>query len=126
MENQEEIYVMREIASKVRLGHQLAQARHRRGWRLLDVARRTTYRPGRLSEIEHGKANSTIDTLAEVGDAVGLSLIFVPNERLADVLALIGQPEPQTHLPTEVGSVYEDVFIPDPPEDNEGTENAGA
>jgi hypothetical protein len=79
-----------------------------------------------LSEIENGKANSTIDSLAEVGDALGLSLVFVPNERLSDVLAFIGQSEPKTSLPTEVGSVYDDVFIPDPPEEDEGTKHVGS
>src|SRR5436305_1188929 len=117
---------MTEIDIKIRLGRQLVKARRRRGWTLTDVARRTTRQPGRLSEIENGKANSTIDSLAEVGEAVGLALIFVPNERLADVLAMLGQPEPKIHLPTEVSSVYEDVFIPDPPEDDEGTEHAGS
>ena len=117
---------MSENDFKVRLGRQLLNARRRHGWTLNDVARRTTRQPGRLSEIENGKANSTIDSLAEVGEAVGLALVFVPNERLADVLAVIGQPEPKTHLPTEVSSVYEDVFIPDPPEDDEGTKHAGS
>jgi transcriptional regulator with XRE-family HTH domain len=111
---------------RIRLGKQLVDTRRGRGWTLNDVARRTARQPGRLSEIENGKANSTIDSLAEVGHAVGLSLVFVPNERLADVLAFIGQPEPKKHLPTEVGSVYEDVFIPDPPEDEEETKHAGS
>ncbi len=110
---------MLENDARKRLGQQLVEARRRRGWTLNDVARRTTRQPGRLSEIENGKANSTVDSLAEAGEAVGLSLVFVPKERLADVLASIGQPIPKTHLPTEVGSVYEDVFIPDPPEDEE-------
>ena len=117
-----------EEEARARLGRQLADARRRRGWTLNDVARRTTRHPGRLSEIENGKANSTVDSLAETGNAVGLSLVFVPNERLADVLSVIGRPEPKTepktHLPTEVGSVYEDVFIPDPPEDDEATRHA--
>jgi transcriptional regulator with XRE-family HTH domain len=112
---------MWEEEARARLGRQLVDARRRRGWTLNDVARRTTRHPGRLSEIENGKANSTVDSLAETGNAVGLSLVFVPNERLADVLSVIGRPEPKTHLPTEVGSVYEDVFIPDPPEDDEAT-----
>ena len=111
---------------KMHLGRQLANARRRHGWTLNDVARRTTRQPGRLSEIESGKANSTIDSLAEVGEALGLALVFVSNKRLADVLAVIGQPEPKTHLPTEVSSVYEDVFIPDPPEDDEGTKHGGS
>jgi transcriptional regulator with XRE-family HTH domain len=117
---------MWENSTRIRLGQQLADGRRRRGWTLNDVAHRTTRQPGRLSEIENGKANCTIDSLAEVAGAAGLSLVLVPSERLADVLALIGQPEPVPHLPTEVTSVYEDVFIPDPPEDDEGPRHAGS
>ena len=112
--------------TRLRLGRQLVHARRQRAWRLNDVARHTTRQPGRLSEMENGKANSTIDALAEVGDAMALSLVFVPNDRLADVLTMIGQPEPAPHLPTEVLSVYEEVFIPDPPEDDEETTHAGS
>ncbi len=105
--------------TKVRLGDQLAEARRRRQWTQRDLAHRSTQPASRLSLIESGKANTTIDTIAETGEAVGLSLVFVPKERLADVLTFIGQPEPKTPLPTEVSSVYEDVFIPDPTEDDE-------
>jgi transcriptional regulator with XRE-family HTH domain len=105
--------------TRVRLGDQLAKARRRKQWTQRDLARRSTQPASRLSLIESGKANTTIDTIAEIGEAVGLSLVFVPKERLADVLTFIGQPEPKTPLPTEVGSAYEDVFIPDPTEDEE-------
>lgn len=108
------------LADRKRLGEQLTNARRRRGWTQSDVARRSTRQPGRLSEIENGKANVTIDTLAEAGEAVGMSLTFVPKDRLTDVLAFIGHAEPTIPLPTEVGSVYDEVFISDPsPEDEE-------
>ena len=73
----------------------------------------------RLSLIESGKANTTIDTLAAIGDALGLALVFVPKDHLAEVSNLVGRPESIRPLPTEVGSVYEDVFIPDSPDDEE-------
>jgi transcriptional regulator with XRE-family HTH domain len=116
---------VREVETRKRLGKQLAEARRRRGWTQNDVARRSTRQPGRLSEIENGKANTTINTLAEAGEAVGLSLVFIPQERFADVMTFIGQPEPKTPLPTEVGSVYEEVFIPDPSEDEEEPKHGG-
>jgi transcriptional regulator with XRE-family HTH domain len=104
---------------RARLGHQLADARRRRGWTQHDLARRATSPQSRLSLIEAGRANATINTLAAIGDAVGLSLVFVPKNRMADVLKLIGRSDPINPLPTEVGSVYEDVFIPDPSNDEE-------
>ena len=113
--------MVEESEAKRRLGRQLAEARRRRGWTLNDLARRSTRQPGRISEIENGKANSTVDTLAEAGETLGLALLFVPKDRLAAVLTFIGQPEPKMHLPTDVGSVYEEVFIPDPTDDDEPT-----
>jgi transcriptional regulator with XRE-family HTH domain len=117
---------MLEEDTKARLGSQLAEQRRRRGWTLNDVARRSTRQQGRLSEIENGKANITIESMADVGNAVGLSLVFVPTERLADVMVYIGQPEKTLSLPTEVGSVYEEVFIPDPSDDDDEPKHAGS
>lgn len=105
--------------TRVRLGRQLAEARRRKSWTQNDVARRITPPASHLSLIEQGKANPTVDTLAETGEALGLSLVFVPKTRLASVLSLLGQPDTPSPLPTEVGSVYEDVFIPDPTDDEE-------
>src|SRR5664279_5301546 len=105
--------------TRVRLGDQLAKARRRRQWTQRDLARRSTQPASRLSLIESGKANTTIDTLAAIGDAVGLSLVFVPKDRLGDVSKLVGRSDSIKPLPTEVGSVYEDVFIPDPSDDEE-------
>lgn len=102
-----------------RLGEQISRARRNKQWRLGDVAYRSTNTPGRLSVIENGKANATVDTLAQVGAVMGLSLIFVPTEKLAEVLAFIGQPLAKTHLPTEVSSVFDEVFIPDPVSEEE-------
>lgn len=98
---------------KVRLGTQLATARHCHHWTLNDVARRVGRQPGRISEIEGGKANSTVHSLSEVGEAVGLSLVFVPNERIAEVLNIVGTAKPQARSPVEVTTAYDDVFIPE-------------
>ena len=111
--------------TKIRLGRQLAEERRRRRWTQGDLARRSTQPASRLSLIESGKANTTIDTIAEAGEAVGLSLVFVPKERLSDVLTFVGQPEPKVPLPTVVSSVYEDVFVSDPSEEEQESEHGG-
>jgi transcriptional regulator with XRE-family HTH domain len=108
--------------TRIRLGSQLEVARRGRHWTLNDVAQRIGRQPGRISEIEGGKANSTIQSLSEAGDAVGLSLVFVPNDRLAEVLTMIGTAEPKTRPPLEVTSVYDDVFIPDETNVTDGEE----
>ena len=105
--------------TKVLLGQQLAEARRRRHWTQADLTQRSTQPASRLSLIESGKANTTVATLAAIGDALGLSLVFVPKDRLADVTTLVNQSDSVKPLPTEVGSVYEDVFIPDPSDDSE-------
>jgi transcriptional regulator with XRE-family HTH domain len=99
--------------AKTRLGAQLHTARRSHHWTLNDVARRIGRQPGRISEIEGGKANSTIHSLSEVGEAVGLSLVFVPDDKVADVLKLVGTVKTQARPPLEVTTAYDDVFIPD-------------
>lgn len=104
---------MTEETAKVRLGKQLAGARHQRRWTLHDVARRTARQLSRISELETGKGNGTIDSFASAGEALGLSLIYVPETKLADVLKLIGKPEAEAPVPNQTPSVYDEVFIPD-------------
>lgn len=99
-----------------RLGKQLEEARRRHSWTQKDVAQRVAAPASRLSLIEQGKANPTIQTLTEIGEALGLSVILVPTAMLPSVERLIGQPVKPAPLPTEVSSVYDDVFIPDPDE----------
>ena len=89
---------------------QLRDERRKRGWRLQDLAERTARQASRLSEIETGKANSAVDNLVEAGDALGLKLVFVPEEKVAEVMALIGR-APTKHA--RAPSVYEELFIPD-------------
>jgi transcriptional regulator with XRE-family HTH domain len=110
--------------TRERLGNQIAEARRKREWRLRDVAYRSANTVARLSVIENGKVNVTVDTLAQLGEAVGLSLVFVPTEKLAQALAL-GAPSPtETHVPAETPSVYDELFIPDSAEEEE-VPNAG-
>ena len=105
---------MKQESTRIRLGSQLTAARRSKGWKLNDLGRRTANAPGRLSNIEHGKINATVDALAQAGEAAGLSLTFVPIERLEEVIALIGQAQPETRYSGPVRTVYDELFIPDP------------
>lgn len=103
-----------------RLGRQLFEARSQRNWRLSEMSTRTGRPPARLSEMETGKANSTLDSLAEAGDALGLELMFVPKERVEQVLALISNRSAARPTAYDVPSVFDEVFTPD--EENEDEE----
>ena len=102
-----------------RIGAQLATRRRERKWTVKDVAARTGRQPSRISEMETGKANSTVDALVQVGEVMGLRLMFVPEERVVDVLALLGQSIPRPAHATMRRSVFDEVFIPDPEDGDE-------
>jgi transcriptional regulator with XRE-family HTH domain len=110
---------MEQSDTRRRLGQQIAEARRKREWRLSDVAYRAANTAARLSVIENGKANVTIDTLAQLGEAMGLSLVFVPTDKLAQALALSVPSSTETHVAAETPSVYDELFIPDSSEDEE-------
>ncbi|MCK1326453.1 helix-turn-helix transcriptional regulator [Bradyrhizobium sp. 156] len=95
----------------------MATARRDKGWTLSDLGQRTANAASRLSGIENGKFNATVDALAQAGDAAGLTLTFVPTERLEEVMALIDKPSVPTAYPTTVRSLHDEVFIPDPSEE---------
>jgi transcriptional regulator with XRE-family HTH domain len=102
-----------------RLGDQLARRRKELGWTVKDVALRTGRQPSRISEIETGRANSTLDALVRAGEVVGLRLLFVPDHRLGEIQALLGQPLPSPSRRSDMRTVFDEVFIPDPEDDDE-------
>ena len=111
----------------LRLGRQLADVRRRRGWKLADVADRLGRPLSRVSEMETGKVNSSIAALSEAGDALGLSLVFIPNDKLDQVMALISEPRQVVRLTHyEVKSNFNEVFLhdadPDADPDHDGDE----
>lgn len=109
---------MAESYTRKRLGQQLSRARRARSWQLSQVARRTGRANSRISEMETGAANSTVDMLADAGEALDMSLLFIPNDRLDEVLKLIGEPQVQPPVPTgPVSSVFDDAFVDDAFED---------
>lgn len=97
-----------------RIGAQLATRRKERKWTVKDVAVRTGRQPSRISEMETGRANSTVDALVQVGEVMGLRLMFVPDDRMADVLALLGQSTPRPAHATMPRTVFDELFIPSP------------
>jgi transcriptional regulator with XRE-family HTH domain len=105
--------------TRERLGRQLATARRSRHWRLDDIARRTGRQPSRISEMETGKANSTIDMIADAGETLGLSLLFVPSHRLEEVLRVVGEHAPPQVAAHDLPSVFQKAFVDDSVEDAE-------
>jgi transcriptional regulator with XRE-family HTH domain len=101
--------------TRLRLGAQLAARRKQLGWQTKDLAQRLGRPSPRISEVETGRANACIDTLAEMGAVMQLSLVFVPESKLSHVLAMLGKPA-VTPMPTTTAppSVFDEVFIEDP------------
>ena len=101
--------------ARLRLGAQLTARRKQLGWQTKDLAQRLGRPSPRISEVETGRANASIDRLAEMGAVMQLSLVFVPDSKLSDILARLGKtavpPMPTTTLPP---SVFDEVFIEDP------------
>jgi transcriptional regulator with XRE-family HTH domain len=108
--------------TRKRLGRQLAAARRSRHWRLDDIARRTGRQSGRISEMETGKANSTIDMIADAGETLGLSLLFVPNDRLEEILRIVGEHTPSQVPVPDLQSVFQKAFVDDSVNDDEQEE----
>ncbi|MGY3582153.1 transcriptional regulator with XRE-family HTH domain [Bradyrhizobium sp. USDA 4341] len=111
---------MTESDTRKRLGQQLARARRARSWPLSQVSRRTGRPASRISEMETGAVNSTVDMLADAGATLGMSLVFIPNERMADVMKLLGEPAIEPTMPiAPVPSVFDDAFVDDTLPDEE-------
>jgi transcriptional regulator with XRE-family HTH domain len=101
------------------LGRQLSEARVKRGWIAEDVAKRTARQRSRIYEMESGRVNSTVDSLSEVGAALGLSLVFVPISKLDAALALSHDGKKRDPVPPEWRSAHDDLFIDDREIDDE-------
>lgn len=97
--------------ARKRIASQIEKAREDRNLTLRDLARLVARDPARLSEIETGRANPSLDNLVDLGDALGLELVMVPKEKLDQVLRLILD-EPQIHPPADFSPTSrEDVLI---------------
>lgn len=98
---------------KAKLGRQVAIARKQRSLRLQDVAKRTGRNLARVSELENGKSNNTVDFLIEIGAALGLTLMFVPNDKLENVEKIILRDHHQTVPAHTLPTVFDELFIDD-------------
>lgn len=63
--------------------------------------------------MERGSANSSIDMLTDAGETLGMSLVYVPTERLEEVMKMIGQPTASPTASSPMPSVYDEVFVDD-------------
>jgi transcriptional regulator with XRE-family HTH domain len=125
MEKTLEVFVMTKDITRKRLGAQLNAARRNRHWRLQDFAQRTGRNPGRLSEMETGSANSSVDMLTDAGESLGMSLVYVPTDRLEEIMRMIGQPTAAPAAGAVMPSVYDEVFVDDSVDEEEGPSHAG-
>jgi transcriptional regulator with XRE-family HTH domain len=66
-----------------------------------------------ISRIEHGQANPSLATVLNLAAALDAELMLVPRKKVPEVERLLGRPE---HNAQQVSSVFEEVFVPDPPE----------
>ncbi|MGO4741448.1 helix-turn-helix domain-containing protein [Bosea sp. 2KB_26] len=106
-----------------RLGDQIERNRDQRGWTLRELSKRVGRDPARLSEIESGRANPSIDNLLDLGEALGLEIVFVPRERLAEALGLAGdRASALPSVPTTPSSLLDEILIEgdDDPENDVG------
>jgi transcriptional regulator with XRE-family HTH domain len=111
-------YVIAEDTKK-RLGQQVSSSRHEHRWTLDDLGRRCGRPAPRISDIETGKANSTLQSLSEIGAALDLELIFVPRQKLNEVLALSTGTDVTKRAYQNVNSVFDELFIPDSSDDED-------
>ena len=107
---------------RMSLGRQLARRRQELGWTIRDLARRIGRQPSRVSETETGKANSSIDSLAEMASVMRMRIMLVPEEHVDGVLSIIspfasGAPPYPTTTPPP--SVFDELFIEDPRESDD-------
>ncbi len=102
---------MEDYRTRARLGSQIAGARHCHGWTLDQVSRRTGRASARLSEMETGKANSTIDTLEAVGHVLNMQLMFVPDDKLREVLEIVKGRDPCSLKAPAIPSIFDEVFV---------------
>jgi transcriptional regulator with XRE-family HTH domain len=96
------------------IASQLAARRKQLGWKVNDVAQRVGRQASRISEIETGHANPSLNALMTVGEVLGLQLMFVPKDRANEIMALLGHQSAPTVTSNSTESVFDEVFIPDP------------
>jgi transcriptional regulator with XRE-family HTH domain len=104
----------------IRNSHDLAleirRARARRGLSQRDLASRVGKAQSRVAEAEDPEGNPTLATLVALAAALDMGLFLVPRERVQAVERLLADANP---APAAVPTVFEELFVPDPPSDEE-------
>lgn len=67
----------------------LESMRKARGWRQAELAQRAGLARGTISQIESGAVDPQLSTVVEYCRAVGVELMIVPTELLAEVKAFV-------------------------------------
>lgn len=78
--------------------------------------------PAYISRLEAGKINAETATLTSIAAAVDADLMLIPKSLVARVAALIDTetcPQSITVPDVRLTSVFDDVFIPDPDDDED-------
>jgi transcriptional regulator with XRE-family HTH domain len=101
---------------RIALGQQLAHRRQQLGWTVRGLASRIGRQPSRVSETETGRANSSIDSLAEMASVMRMRIMLIPEEAAEQVMMIIN---PRTKgamigAQTTPSSVFDEIFIRDP------------
>jgi transcriptional regulator with XRE-family HTH domain len=98
------------------LHEQIRSARRLLGLRQADLAARAGIAKESLTRIERGRTDPQESTLEALALGLDAALLVVPRSRLSEVLKLIEAPSSPSEL--SAGSTYDDVFIPDPTDDD--------
>ena len=97
--------------TRFRIGEQIRARRAQYGWSLRDLATRIHRQPSRISEIETGQANSSLDSLAVIAAAMRMRVVLVPEDRLEEALRM-SQPEREARTTTSPKTAFDEFFVP--------------
>lgn len=86
----------------------LRAERRRRGLSQTEVGRRIGRPKSRISEIENGKTRASFSTVEDYAASMGLRFALIDDKGTVVRPGQITQAEP------DAGTVFDDVFVPDP------------
>jgi transcriptional regulator with XRE-family HTH domain len=97
----------------------LREVREAKGLTQSDLARRLGRVQSRISEVEAGEADPRLSTAAFMAEALGQQLVLIPKDRIKEVQQLLGRGAASVQTGGAVQSVFDEVFIPDPPDEDD-------
>lgn len=101
----------------------IRQLRRREGLTQESLARVVGVAQARISGMENGEGNPTIETVRAVADALDAEIVIVPRRILKSVKTMVEDYlEPGVRDNRDPGSALDDVFIPDDADPDEETE----